>query len=179
MNFLHQFAAETAETDASLFGALGIDWRLLILQIIAFLILVVLLGKFVYPWLMKQVDERQANVEAAANAATEAKKAAQDSQEKVAQLLSEARKEAADIVNTAKLESAEMLSHSESKAKQSAERIVADAQDQIEKDITKARKDLYNDTLELVGLATEKVVGTELTKKLDSDRIAKAVKEVS
>lgn len=175
MNYLHQFA-ETAEADAGLFGALGIDWRLLVLQIIAFLILVFLLGKFVYPWLMKQVDERQANIEAAAKAATEAKKAAQDSQEEVAKLLSDARKEAADIVNTAKLESAEIMSASETKAKQSAERIVADAQAQIEKDITKARKDLYNDTLELVGLATEKVVGAELSKRIDSDRIAKAVK---
>lgn len=179
MKYLQQFAAETAEADAGLFGALGIDWRLLVLQLIAFLILVALLGKFVYPWLMKQVDERQANIEEAAKAATEAKKAAQDSHEQVIQLLSDARKEAADIVNTAKLESAEIMANSEAKAKQSAERIVADAHDQIEKDITKARKDLYNDTLELVSAATEKVVGAELTKTLDSKRIATAVKEAS
>ena len=39
MNFLQTFA-ETAETDGGLFGALGIDWRLLILQIVAFLLLI-------------------------------------------------------------------------------------------------------------------------------------------
>ena len=66
MTFLSQFASEAAAADKDLFSALGIDWRLLILQIIAFLILVVLLGKFVYPWLMKSVDERQAGIEAAA-----------------------------------------------------------------------------------------------------------------
>ena len=71
MNFLQTFA-ETAETDGGLFGALGIDWRLLILQIVAFLIMVWVLGKFVYPWLMKSVDERQANIEAAAKAAKKA-----------------------------------------------------------------------------------------------------------
>lgn len=177
MTHLRQFAAETAEAEAGLFGALGIDLRLLILQIIAFLILVFLLGKFVYPWLMKQVDERQANIEAAAKAATTAQKAAADSQEKVAHLLAEARKEAADIVSTAKLESAEIMAHSEKKAKQQAERIVTEAQAQLEKDVAKARKALHNDTLELIALATEKVVGGALTNKIDNDRIAKAVKE--
>jgi F-type H+-transporting ATPase subunit b len=175
MTFLTQFASETA--DPGLFGALGIDWRLLILQVIAFLILVFILGKFVYPWLMKQVDERQANIEAAAEAATAAQKAAADSQEKTAEQLDAARKEAAEIVNTAKLEAADMVRRSEEKAKKSAERIAADAQTQIEKDIAAARTSLYNDTLELVAAATTKVVGSELTEKIDQSRIKKAVEE--
>lgn len=176
MTFLRQFA-ESAEANTGLFGALGIDWRLLILQFIAFLILVAILRKFVYPWLMKSVDERQANIEEAAEAATAAKKDAAASQEKTAALLAEARAEAADIVNTAKLESAEMLAHSEKKARTSAEQIVADAQDQISGDIARAKKDLYNETLELVSLATTKVVGAELSDTIDNTRIAKAVKE--
>lgn len=177
MTFLSQFA-ETAPAQANLFSSLGIDWRLLILQIIAFLILVALLGKFVYPWLMKSVDERQANIEAASKAAVKAQKDAQANQENVVALLLQARKEAAEIVSTAKLESVEMLSASEKRALKSAERIVADAHDQLAKDVTNARKQLYNDTLELVGLATEKVVGLKLDNKTDSDLIAAAVKDV-
>ncbi len=179
MDFIYQFAAETeGTTDGGLFGALGIDWRLLILQLIAFLILVFVLGKFVFPWLMKQVDERQANIEAAAEAATQAQKAAAESQEKTAEQLDAARKEAAEIVSTAKLEAAEMLKHTEDKAKKTAERIVADAHTQIDKDIEAARKALYNDTVELVAAATEKIIGTELTAKLDNKRIETVLKEV-
>jgi F-type H+-transporting ATPase subunit b len=178
MTFLRQLAeTETAQT--GLFGALGIDVRLLLLQVIAFLILVFLLGKFVYPWLMKSVDERQENIEAAAKAAVEAKKDAAATHEKTAALLAEARKEAAEIVSTAKLESAEMLTHSEKKARKTAEQIVADAQAQIETDISRAKKDLYNETLELVSLATKKVVGTELDGTLDNKRIAAAVKDAA
>ena len=178
MTFLSQFAAtETAETQSNLFTALGIDWRLLILQIIAFLILVVLLKRFVYPWLMKSVDERQANIEAASKAAVKAQKSAEANQEQVAALLSEARKAAAEIVSTAKTESAEMIATSEKKAQKSAERIVSDAHDQLEKDVAHARKQLYNDTLELVGLATEKIIHAKLDQKTDSDLIATAVKE--
>lgn len=171
MKHSYYFAAESG-AEAGLFGALGIDWRLLILQAFAFLILVFLLGKYLLPWLMKQVDERQANVEAAANAATEAKKAAADSQEQVAELLDIARKEAADIVNTAKLESAEIMKVSENKAKAMAERITEEAQAQIDKDVAAARRALHNDTVELVALATEKIIGAELSKQVDNDRIA-------
>lgn len=177
MSFLSQFAAETTGGSEDIFTALGIDWRLLILQIIAFLILVFLLGKFVYPWLMKSVDERQANIEAAAKAAAKAQEAAEKNNEKVAELLAEARKEAAEIVSTAKQESAEIVSKSEKKAMASAEQIVANAHDQIEKDVANVKKELYNETLELVGLATEKVVGATLSKNIDSELIAKAVKE--
>lgn len=178
MSFLSQFAAETTtEATGDIFSALGIDWRLLILQIIAFLVLVFLLGKFVYPWLMKSVDERQANIEAAAKAAAKAQEAAEKNNEKVAELLAEARKEASDIVSTAKQESAEIVSMSEKKAVKTAEQIVANAHEQINKDVENVKKQLYNETLELVGLATEKVIGATLTKKTDSELIATAIKE--
>jgi F-type H+-transporting ATPase subunit b len=177
VNYLRQFAAETTEASGDLFSALGIDWRLLILQIVAFLILVFLLGRFVYPWLMKSVDERQAKIEQAARAATQAQKAAAENQEKVAELLEQARKEAADIVGTAKQEAADIASASEEKARSAAEKIVAAAHEQIDKDVESVRKQLYNETLELVGLATEKVVGTKLTQAADKALIAQAVKE--
>lgn len=177
MTFLSQFAAETAGAQDGILGALGIDVRLLILQLVAFLILVALLGKFVYPWLMKSVDERQKNIEAAEKASVDAQKAAESNKEEVAKLLAEARKEAAEIVGTAKLESADMLSKSEKKAQATAERIVTDAQAQLDKDVASARKTLYNETLELVGLATEKVAKTKLDKKADGELIASALKE--
>lgn len=177
MTVMYQFVAEAATVaDESIFAALGIDWRLLILQILAFLVLVVLLGKFVYPWLMKSVDERQASIEAAAKAATEAQKSAEANKDAVAELLAEARKEATEIVSTAKLEATEMVSVSEKKAQKIAEQIVADAHDQLGKDIANARKVLYNDTLELVALATEKIISKKLDSKADSELIAEVVK---
>lgn len=176
MNFLTQFA-ETAETNSDLFGALGIDWRLLILQVVAFLILVWLLGKFVYPWLMKSVDERQKDIEAAAKAAKKAQESAAESQAETAELLAEARKEATEIVATAKLEATEMLSASEAKSKSTAEKIVADAHAQIEKDIDKARRELHDETLELIALATEKIVRQKMDKKADEALIADLLKE--
>ena len=173
MNFVHTFAA--SETDGGIVEALGIDWRLLILQIVAFLVLVFVLGKFVYPWLMKSVDERQKNIEAAAKAASKAQEAAAESQEETAKLLAEARKEASEIIATAKLEAADMRTQSEEKAKATAEKIVADAHTQLQKDVDAAKRELHNETLELVALATEKVVGGALSTAADAKVVTEAL----
>ena len=176
---LVNFAAEAPAADTGLFGALGINWQLLIIQLIGFLVLVGLLGKFVYPWLMKQVDERQANIEKAAKAAVAAQKAAAQSEEDVAEALEKARQEAADIVETARLEAAEVLAIAEKKAAATAERITADAKAQIDKDLAKAKEALRDETLELIVLATEKIAGADVSAKLDDARVAKVLKEVS
>lgn len=175
MNFLTTFA-ETAEANQDIFTALGIDLRLLILQIVAFLILVWLLGKYVYPWLMKSVDERQKNIEEAAKAAKHAQESAEQSEAATAELLAQARKEAAEIVSTAKLEATEMVTSSEAKAKAVAEKIVADAHAQTQKDIDKARRELHDETLALISLTTEKVVRSTHDKKADEAMIADMLK---
>lgn len=176
MNFLSTLA-ETAKPQGDIMSALGIDWRLLILQIVAFLILVWLLGKFVYPWLMKSVDERQKNIEEAARAAKKAQESAVETQHETADLLAQARREASEIVATAKLEAAELSASSETRARTTAEKIVADAQAQLEKDIDKARRELHDETLQLIGLATEKVVRKRLDTKADEALIVDALKE--
>lgn len=171
-----QNITQVAASQGNIFASLGIDWKMLILQLVAFLILVFVLGKWVYPWLMKSVDERQAGIEAAAKATAEAQKAAESNKDAVTKLLAEARKAASEIVSNAKLESAAMISASEKKAISAAERIAENAHDQLAKDVVNARKVLYNDTLELVGLATEKIIAKKLDKQADSELIAAVVK---
>ncbi|NCS82941.1 hypothetical protein GW746_00790, partial [Candidatus Saccharibacteria bacterium] len=84
--------AEATSGSGDLLSALGINWQLLIIQIVAFLLLVALLGRFVYPWLMKSVDQRQKDIEDAKNASIEAQRAAQQSQKDGEALLDEARR---------------------------------------------------------------------------------------
>ena len=179
MNPLTTFAATEKAAGGDIFTTLGIHWELLVFQIVAFLILVWALGKFVYPWLMKSVDERQAKIEESVKAAEEAERKAESAQEDIAKLLKEARTEAKDIVTTAKDEAAAMVADAESKAKTRADKIVKDAHDQIEKDVIAARKALHNDTIELVALATEKVMGKAVSIDVDKKIIAAAVKEQS
>lgn len=180
METLRQFAATEAAAaeNSDIFSALGIDWMMLIFQIVAFIILVLLLGKFVYPWLMKSVDERQEKITAASKAAAEAQAAAVDAEARVEKLLKKARIEASEIVATAKLESANAVAASEEKAKKRSDQIIADAQTEIQKEVAAAKTLLHNETIELVALATEKVVGKAVSSKIDESLIADAIKAV-
>jgi len=166
-----QFAA------ANVFTSLGIDWQMLLLQIVAFLILVWAMGKWVYPWLVKNVDERQQKIEEANNAAEKAKTDAAEAETKLEALLADARQEAIGIVETARQESDSLIAAAEEKARLTAERIVADAHEQLERDVAVAQKALRDQTLELVGMAAEKVIGKASDAKLDNSLIAEALKE--
>ncbi|USN96186.1 MAG: F0F1 ATP synthase subunit B [Candidatus Nomurabacteria bacterium] len=171
-----QFAASNS---GDIFTSLGINGQMLLFQMVAFLILVFVLNKWVFPVLMKTVDDRQEAINAGAKAAAAAEEKAAEAQKEVAKLLKEAREEAKDIVITAKDEATAMIADSEDKAKKRAEKIVTDAHDQLEKDVIAARKVLHNDTIELVALATEKVVGKAVNADVDKKIIAEAVKENS
>ncbi len=176
-NPLYNFAATEHSASGDVFTSLGINGQMLLFQTIAFLILVFVLGKFVFPVLMKAVDDRQDAIEAGAKAAEEAEKKATEAEEQVHKLLKEARTEAKEIVVTAKDEANAMIAESENKAKTRAEKIVKDAHDQLEKDVIAARKLLHNDTIELVALATEKIVGKVVNENVDKKIIADAIKE--
>jgi F-type H+-transporting ATPase subunit b len=163
--------------NAGLFQALGIDVKLLIEQAIAFLILVAVLGKFVYPALMKAVDGRREAIEAGLKEAKESQEAAEKAQEQVAELLEQARKDADDILARSHQEAASMVSDAEDKAKQRAEQIVAEARGQLDADVRKAREALKKDTVQLVALATERVIGEKLDASKDAALVTKALAE--
>lgn len=168
-------AEHAAEESQSLFTALGIDVTLLIEQTIAFLILVFLLAKFVYPALIKAVDGRREQIEAGIKEARQAEESLAKAEAKVSDMLAEARKEADDILARTQREAASVVSDAEDKAKTRAEQIVADARQQLELDVTKAREALKKDTIELVALATERVVGEKLDVAKDAALVKRAL----
>jgi F-type H+-transporting ATPase subunit b len=160
-----------------LFQALGLNLQLFIEQGVAFAILVFILGKFVYPALMKTIDERRAAIEAGLAEAKESHEAAEKAEAKVAELLEQARKDADDLLARAQQESANIVADAEGKANVRAEQIVADARQQLSVDIAKARQALKKDTIELVALATERVIGEKLDERGDADLVNKALAE--
>lgn len=176
MNSL-QVLASTSSEKPGLFEALGIDWKLLLLQSIAFLIMLYVLKRFVYPPLTRALDERQKTVEAGLQAAKDAEAKAQKSQQEIEELLKTARKEASAIVATARSEAAASVESAEEKAKARAKRIADQAHEQIEQDVLAARKALKHDTIELVALATEKIINQKMDPAKDKKVIEASLQE--
>lgn len=168
--------AEAAE-DKGLFGALGIDWRMLLLQVLAFLVLLWVLNKFVYPHLIKAIDSREKAIAESVAAAANAEEQAEETQAKIEKLFKDAREESSQLIATAQKEAAQLVKNAEDKSRKRAERIVADAHSQIDRDIAKARQQLRAETVELVALATEKIVREKVDATRDAQLIERAIQE--
>ncbi|HSD56213.1 MAG TPA: F0F1 ATP synthase subunit B [Candidatus Saccharimonadales bacterium] len=172
---MHNLIVASAESNPGLLQALGIDGKLLVEQAIAFLILVAILGKFVYPALVKAIEARREQIEAGMQEAKQAEEALANAEARVADMLSDARKEADDIIARSHQEATSMVADAEEKAKNRAEQIVADARTQLDADVRKAREALKSETIKLVALATEQVVKEKLDVKKDANLIKNAL----
>ena len=105
----------------SLFEALGLNWKLLLEQGIAFLILVWILGKFVYPVLTKAIDTRRDQIEAGMKEAQASQEALEQAEQKVADMIAEARKDADDLLARSHQEAGAVIADAEAKAKERAD----------------------------------------------------------
>lgn len=171
------FVASTGSSP-SIFSALGLDGKLLVEQSIAFLILVAILGKFVYPALVKSIDTRREQIESGLKEAKEAGEALAKAEAKVEDALAAARKDADEILARSHQDAAAMIAEAEDKARARAEQIVADARNQLESDVRKAREELKSETVKLVAYATEQIIDQKLDSTKDSGIIKDALKEL-
>jgi len=159
----------------SIFEALGLNWKLLLEQGIAFLILVWILGKFVYPVLTKAIDTRRDQIEAGMKEAQASQEALEKAEQKVADMIAEARKDADDLLARSHQEAGAVIADAEAKAKERAEQIVTDARAQLEADVAKARRALKTETVQLVAAATEHIVHEKIDGKKDAGLIEHAL----
>jgi F-type H+-transporting ATPase subunit b len=164
-------AAEESTSDGGILGVLGVDVRLLVLQTIAFLILVWALAKWVYPVLVKAIDDRQAAMDAGVKASQEAQKQAEEAEAKIGKELKEARKQADDILAATHKEASAIIAEAEEKAARRAKSIVEEAKADMDNQVQAAREALKGETRKLVAQATEQIIA----EKVDLSKDAKLV----
>lgn len=167
----------TAEPSGDLFSSLGINWTLLGLQTLAFLILLFILKKLVYPPLVAMLDKREDAIKASADAAMEAERQAAEAESRTAELFDDAKKEAAAIVATARDEASRLAEDTHEKTQAKADAMLKTAQDEISKEIEGAKSALQSEAMELVAMATGKVLDEKIDTKKDGALIEKALKE--
>lgn len=172
-------SAAAPEESVDLMSALGIDLALLVQQGLAFLVLVFVLAKFVYPVLIKSVEGRREQIEAGMKEAKEAEEKLAKAEDKISGMLADARAEADSIIARSRQEASRQVAEAEDKAKERTRQIVADAHTQLESDVRKARESLKQETVELVALATERIVKEKLDTSKDIQLIDRALKERS
>lgn len=158
-----------------LLSKLGIDWKLLIAQIVNFLILLFILYKFAYGPIVAMLEKRQKKIEQGLKDAEAARRNLEKSEEKQKEILKKARADFKVIVEKAHTQAEKSKSEIAAEAKAQAERILADAKVQIGREKEKTIREIKSEIGGLVIAAAEKVIGERLDEDKDKKLIERAI----
>jgi F-type H+-transporting ATPase subunit b len=149
------------------------DIGLVFWNTVAFLGLIVVLGKFAWKPMLKAISDREKGIEDSLAKADKMKADLTAMQNENEALLAKAREERATLIKEAKEASEKMIAEAKDKAKSEYERIVADAQVAINQQKNAALTEVKNQVGSLVVEVAEKVLRRELTNKAEQETYIK------
>jgi F-type H+-transporting ATPase subunit b len=144
--------------------AFGIDWRLIVIQIFNFSILVGILWYFLYTPVLKLLSEREAKIKKGISDAEKAEEALKLADTEKTTILKEAHVEAGQIHARATLTAEEKASALIKDAEMKIARDIESAKSLAEELKTQALKGSESEIAKLSFLAAEKILNTELSK---------------
>lgn len=170
---LSYFGAE----QASGIGALGVNGRIFLVQLITFVLAFLVLRRFAFGPILKVLEERRQTIEQGVNLGEEMQKERTALEEDIRRNLREARRQADEIVAEAHESAREQIRLSEEKARLKADSIVADAQARIENEVLRTRRELEKELVGLVSDAAETIIHEKVDAKKDAELIDRALKQ--
>jgi F-type H+-transporting ATPase subunit b len=160
---------------SELLSKLGIDWKLLIAQIVNFLVLLFVLWKFAYGPIVAMLEKRQKKIEKGLQDAEDAHKKLAESEERQKEILKKARTEAKEIVEKSREQAEKSKSDLAVEAKIQAEKIITDAKAQIEQEKQKTIAEIKSEIGGLVTMAAGKIIDEKMDAGKDKELIEKAI----
>lgn len=157
-------------------GALGVDGKSFLIQLITFVLAFFVLKKYAFKPILKMLDERRMTIESGVNLGDQMKKDQAALQASMAQTLAKARAEADGIIASAQDASSQTVREAESMAREKAAGILAEAESRIATDTVRARKKLEGELIGWVSDATEAIIGEKVDAKKDAQLIDRALK---
>jgi F-type H+-transporting ATPase subunit b len=159
----------------ALFEALGLNLQSFLLNTAAFLVVVAVLAKWVFPPLTKALDAKRDELEAALRLENEASVKLAEAEKTAGGVVAEARTAAGLVLADAKTEAGALVEAARAKAEAQAERLVTEACEQLARDVAAARVELRGETARLVASATETVLGKKLDAAADAELVTRSL----
>ena len=147
----------------------------LIVEVIAFLVVLLFLGRYVLPWLNRQLEQRQEEIRSSLEAAEQARAEAAETERQRQGILDEARQRAREIVSQANRVAENTAAEAQGRGQQEYERLTRAA----ETDIVLARRRAVDEVSarlgELVMSVARQVIGREIDAEAHRQLIDEAV----
>lgn len=148
-------------------------------EVIAFVIMIAILARFVYPPVIRAAEARQKQVASELAAAEDARKQAEARMADAQKQLDDARANAQEIITGASRSADQLRNELKQKAEEEAARVSERARQEIEAERVKAIGSVRQEVANLVVEATEKVIGESLDATKHRQLIDKAIAEVT
>jgi F-type H+-transporting ATPase subunit b len=137
----------------------------LIIQGVAFFVVVLVVMRFLWPPLMAAIEERRTKIAEGLAAGTRAQKDLEDAKVKAQEIIREARDKAVHIVDQASKRAAEIIEEAKASAIAEGQRLVAQAHEEIALETTRAREGLRKQVASLAVQGASQLLEREIDPK--------------
>jgi F-type H+-transporting ATPase subunit b len=158
-------------------GALGVDGKAFVIQLITFLLAYWVLQRYAFGPILKVMRERRETIESGVKLGEQMQKEKIALEAKVEETLHKAREEADNIISGAQDTARQTVREAEDKAREKAAGIVDAAEARIEQDTARARRQLEKEIVGLITEAAEAIIEEKIDAKKDAELIDRALKE--
>ena len=150
----------------------------LLIQMIAFMLLIWLVNKVLWGPLSKLMEDRQKKISDGLSAAEKGKHELELAEQKAKDVLKGAKTQAQNILGQAEKRGSEIVQDAKVKATEEADRIKASAQAEIEQEVSRAREGLRKEVASIAISGAEKILRKEVDAAPHNDMLETLVKSI-
>ena len=150
----------------------------LIAQAIAFAIFIWFCVKFIWPPLMRAIEERQKTIADGLAAGERGKQELEAAGKRAGEELAKARDRVGEIIASAEKRDSQMLEEAKAAAKAEADRILAAAKAEIDQQVSRAKESLREQVASLAVAGAEKILRREVNSETHAELLGQLRKEI-
>jgi F-type H+-transporting ATPase subunit b len=175
---LNNLIPKFAESSSGGISSLGLNVKSFVFQLITFLIVLLILRRWVFPKLVATLEERRKVLEQSLEQARQTEETLHKTEANAVRILSKAREEADAALSDAQIRSKEIIAEAEKSGEKAASRIVKEAEAHLGQERAKLKDELKEELADLVVQTTEKVISKKLSSQEDMGLIKDSIKEL-
>jgi F-type H+-transporting ATPase subunit b len=134
-------------------------------QAVTFTVFIWFTVTFIWPWMLRKIEERQKTIADGLAAAEQGRKSLETSTRQADEEIKRARDRAAEIISQAEKRAAQMIDEAKLAAKEEGGREKAAAKAEIAQEVTRAREQLRDRVASLAVSGAEKILRREVDTK--------------
>lgn len=150
----------------------------LIGQMIAFVIFVWFCMKYVWPPMMKALDERKKTIADGLAAAERGKHEQELAQERATEVLHEAKQQAQEIIARAEKRASEIVEEAKDDARTEGERLLAAARAEVDQEVNRVKEQLRGQVVSIAVAGAEKVLEREVNEETHNELLTKLAAQI-